>query len=132
MSQALLLPNLAATLIMVGIIWFVQIVHSPLMGSVGRDSFADYSQAHSRPTGYVVGPPTLVEARTAVFLVPFHPEEVSGSAAWVGVALPCCDMVLNCPASSSPTLTAIPRGISAVADRKNLWHMITKSGTYRL
>ena len=67
--QLVFLAHVAATLFMVGLIWFVQIVHYPLFGSVGRGGFAGYSQAHSRLTGFVVGPPMLVEAGTAVALM---------------------------------------------------------------
>jgi hypothetical protein len=37
MVKLVLLANLAATFFMVGLIWFVQIVHYPLFGQVGRD-----------------------------------------------------------------------------------------------
>lgn len=67
--ELVLLVHVGATLFMVGLIWFVQIVHYPLFGRVGRDGFADYSLAHSRLTGLVVGPPMLVEAGTAAALV---------------------------------------------------------------
>ncbi|MDP9439422.1 MAG: hypothetical protein M3P49_11875, partial [Actinomycetota bacterium] len=67
--QLVLLVHVGATLFMVGLIWFVQIVHYPLFASVGRGGFAEYSRAHSRLTGLVVGPPMLIEAGTAVALV---------------------------------------------------------------
>jgi hypothetical protein len=56
-----LLAHLAATLFMVGVIWFVQVVHYPLFSRAGSEKFAIYSEAHSRLTTYVVGPPMLVE-----------------------------------------------------------------------
>ncbi|HEV2094775.1 MAG TPA: hypothetical protein VGR18_16585 [Rubrobacter sp.] len=74
--QLLLLLHVGATLFMVGLIWFVQVVHYPLFGRVGREGFADYSLAHSRLTGLVVGPPMLVEAGTAVALAVRLPEGV--------------------------------------------------------
>ena len=57
--ELVLLAHVGATLFMVGLIWFVQVVHYPLFGSVGREGFAGYSQAHSRLTGFVVGLPML-------------------------------------------------------------------------
>ena len=57
-----LLAHVAATLFMVGVIWFVQVVHHPLFSRVGPEKFSLYSEAHSRLTTYVVGPPMLVEA----------------------------------------------------------------------
>jgi len=82
-----LLVNLAATLYMVGLIGFVQIVHYPLFGRVGREGFAAYSDAHSRLTTYVVGPPMLAEAATALLLVFVRPEGVSLAAALLGLVL---------------------------------------------
>ena len=83
----MLLANLAATLVMVGIIWFVQIVHYPLFSRVGASGFAIYSGAHSRLTGLVVGPPMLVEAATAVALVLGPPPGVSSWLATIGFVL---------------------------------------------
>jgi hypothetical protein len=82
-----LLANLGSTLFMVGVIWFVQVVHYPLFSRVGGEGFALYSEAHSRLTTYVVGPPMLVEAATALLLVFHRPAEVPLWAALVGLAL---------------------------------------------
>jgi len=85
--QLVLLVHVGATLFMVGLIWFVQIVHYPFFGSVGRSGFAEYSRAHSRLTGLVVGPPMLVEAGTAVLLVARRPEGVPPVLPLVGLVL---------------------------------------------
>jgi len=82
-----LLANLASTLFMVGLIWFVQIVHYPLFASVGEGGFTAYTQAHSRLTSYVVGPPMLLEAGTALLLVLRRPAEVPLWAALFGLGL---------------------------------------------
>lgn len=82
-----MLAHLAATLYMVGLIWFVQIVHYPLFARVGEGGFSLYSEAHSRLTSYVVGPPMLVEAGTALLLVFLRPEGVPVSLAVAGLAL---------------------------------------------
>lgn len=85
--QVLLLAHLAATLMMVGIIWFVQVVHYPLFSQVGAAGFPAYADAHSRLTTYVVGPPMLVEAATAVLLVFVRPAGVPVYFAWIGLVL---------------------------------------------
>lgn len=72
---------------MVGVIWFVQIVHYPLMGLVGSSRFVAYSESHSRMTSYVVGPPMLAEAVTAALLLVSRPPEVSFLAALLGAGL---------------------------------------------
>jgi uncharacterized membrane protein len=58
-----------ATLAMTGLIWFVQIVHYPLLAQVGRDAFVDYEARHIRLTTAVVAPLMLTEAATAVWLL---------------------------------------------------------------
>ncbi|MDP9425766.1 MAG: hypothetical protein M3P37_06925 [Actinomycetota bacterium] len=72
---------------MVGLIWFVQVVHYPLFARVGEEGFLLYSDAHSRLTSYVVGPPMLLEAGTALLLVFLRPEGVPLYLAIVGLAL---------------------------------------------
>ena len=72
---------------MVGLIWFVQIVHYPLMGRVGKEVFQTYADAHSRLTSFVVGPPMLLEAATTVLLVPLHPANVALWQILLGIAL---------------------------------------------
>ncbi len=85
--EAVLLVHFTATVFMVGVIWFVQVVHYPLFDRVGRDGFAEYSTAHSRLTGLVVGPPMLVEAATTVALAIRPPEGVSFFLPLLGLVL---------------------------------------------
>ena len=42
-----LLAHAAATLFMVGLIWFVQVVHYPLFARVGPDAFVPYAAAQA-------------------------------------------------------------------------------------
>ena len=86
-STLALLLNLASTGVMIGIIWFVQVVHYPLFARVGRDGFAAYEAAHSRRTTWVVAPPMLVELATGVWLAIFPPPGVSRTLLWTGRAL---------------------------------------------
>jgi len=59
--EAVLLANAAATLFMVGLAWFVGVVHYPLFASVGERDFAAYHALHSRRTTWVVLPMMSVE-----------------------------------------------------------------------
>lgn len=77
MPHATLLVNMASTWAMVGLIWFVQIVHYPLFARVGRDVFATYEQDHQRLTTYVVLPLMLSELATAILLWWWRPPQVS-------------------------------------------------------
>ena len=85
--EVVLLVHVAATIFMVGVIWFVQIVHYPLFDRVGRRGFAEYSTAHSRLTGFVVGPPMLAEAATAIALVVRTPQGVPFALPVLGLVL---------------------------------------------
>ena len=85
--KLLLLINLAATWTMVGLIWFVQVVHYPLMANVGEAGFANYEQLHTRLTTYVVGPPMLIEIATAAMLLYCLPTKVPSYWMWVGIGL---------------------------------------------
>ena len=103
-----LLANIASTLFMVGVIWFVQVVHYPLYANVGEQSFSKYEQRHNNATSWIVGPPMLVEAVTATLLLWFRPVGVSRLIVGVGFVLvaviwlstaflqvPCHDALLN-------------------------------------
>ena len=67
--KLILLTQVFATLFMVGLIWFVQIVHYPLYANVGREQFPEYEALHNRLTTWVVGPAMLVEMLTAAALL---------------------------------------------------------------
>jgi hypothetical protein len=69
MIEVLLLTHAAATLVMVGVIWFVQIVHYPLMARVSASEFAAYEREHQTRTTFVVAPTMLIEAVTATVLL---------------------------------------------------------------
>ncbi len=83
----LLSVHLLATAAMVGLIWFVQVVHYPLFAAVGADEFVAYEQAHQRRTAYVVGPPMAVEGVTALVLLVAAPDGVGPLLPWLGAAL---------------------------------------------
>jgi len=53
---------------MIGLIWFVQIVHYPLFDSVGPQQFLFYAERHRHLTSLVVVLPMLTEIVTALLL----------------------------------------------------------------
>jgi len=114
--ELLLLVHLAATLVMVGIIWFVQVVHYPLFERVGPEGFSAYSHAHSRLTGLVVGPPMLTEAATAVLLLFIRPAAVPLVAAWVGAIL-LAGVWVSTAMLQAPRHRDLGRGFDASAHR---------------
>ena len=86
-ARLLLLAHIAATLFMTGVIWFVQVVHYPLMALIGPETFAAYERANIAHTASVVGPVMILEALTAVLLIRRRPAKVRKSQAWLGVIL---------------------------------------------
>ena len=81
------LIQLLATWYMVGLIWMVQIVHYPLMGRVGEESFARYEAEHSHKITPIVGAPMLVELVTAAWMLFAPPPTLPRWVAVVGLTL---------------------------------------------
>lgn len=87
MIGAMLLVHAAATLVMVGVIWFVQIVHYPLFAAVPVDGFVAYEARHTNRTAWVVGPPMVIEGFTALVLVAAPPDGASSTLPMIGLGL---------------------------------------------
>jgi hypothetical protein len=81
------LLHAAATWYMTGLIWFVHVVHYPLFAAVGRGQFSAYEQRHTSLTTWVVAPPMLLEAATAVLVFWLRPPGVPEWQLWVGIIL---------------------------------------------
>lgn len=73
LTPIILLAHAAATWFMVGLIWFVQVVHYPLFAGVGEAGWAQYSRRHQKQTTLVVGPVMLVELVTAALVLAMRP-----------------------------------------------------------
>mgnify|MGYP006269570729 CR=1 FL=1 len=67
--EALFLWHVCFTLMMTGIIWFVQVVHYPLFLGVGADVFAAYEARHRALTFWVVAPLMLAELGSGLILL---------------------------------------------------------------
>lgn len=83
----LFLAHLASSFYMVGLIWFVQVVHYPLFASIGHMEFPSYEQRHTALTTWVVAPPMLIEGATAVLLIWLRPTGVAQWSLHSGLAL---------------------------------------------
>lgn len=86
-SDIILLVNLAATWTMIGIIWFVQLVHYPLFSQIGQDAFQEYQLAHIQRTSQLVLVPMFIEAGTAGMLLLDTPDAIPLWAALLGAVL---------------------------------------------
>jgi hypothetical protein len=83
-TQFLLLSQLLVTGYLMGLIWFVQLVHYPLLSMVGEDRFFNYHRSHTRWTTLAVAPAMMVElflALAVAWSMPWHP------LAWTGLGL---------------------------------------------
>ena len=83
----LFLAHVAATLVMVGVIWFVQIVHYPLFSQVSEAAFNLYEAQHTRLTTYVVAPAMLIELGTGLWLLWQRPVGILPVQVWLGLGL---------------------------------------------
>lgn len=72
---------------MVGLIWFVQLVHYPLFAAVGPLDFIGYESQHTRRTTWVVALFMPLEAVTAVWLLADVPDGLSAGLVAVGLVL---------------------------------------------
>jgi hypothetical protein len=115
--RLVLFANLAATLLMTGLIWFVQVVHYPLFASVGKPEFTGYEKKHSHLTSFVVGPPMLIEAVSAVWLCWLAPARLPSWAAWAGLLLVAL-IWLSTAAIQVPCHARLDTGFHAVIHRR--------------
>jgi hypothetical protein len=104
LPEALRLPVLNihafATLAMVGLIWFVQVVHYPLFARVGSDTYTAYQTAHMSRTSLIVGPLMLAELATALLIL---------LGAWSSRPLAIAGLILLAIAWFSTFFLQIPR-----------------------
>ena len=81
------LAQLATTLPLSGLIWFVQVAHYPLFSRVGADAFPDYHAAYTARISILVGPLMAVEAGAAAWLAFAPPPGVPRAATAAGLGL---------------------------------------------
>lgn len=87
MSTVLTIQVLS-TLALVGLIWFVQLVHYPLLAVAPERGFPALHREHLRRTGLVVRPLMLTELATAVLLA-WQPGAAPPTAVALGLGLLC-------------------------------------------
>jgi len=61
--------HLFFTCYMTGLIWFVQLVHYPLLGKIGEEAFLEYERHHQSWTFWVVGLQMVIEFGTGIWLL---------------------------------------------------------------
>ncbi len=81
-----LIIQAAFTWALVGLIWFVQLVHYPLYSKI-KSGFIEYERSHIRRTGCFVGPMMLIEGLSAFFLVSYATTDLITRLATINVVL---------------------------------------------
>ncbi len=89
LAKTVFATQMVSTLALLGLIWFVQIVHYPLFLRVDPSSFAAHEAEHATRTGYVAAPLMLAELFSALLLLnpSLRPVQISGGQALLGAAL---------------------------------------------
>ena len=100
--QWVVIANAASAWVMTGLIWFVQVVHYPLLAVVPVESARDTAVAHQARTARVVMLPMAVEGVTSLWLMFDRPDGVSVWLAWAGGV--CVAVAL-----ASTVLLSVPR-----------------------
>jgi hypothetical protein len=114
--NTILLLHAAVTIAMCGVVWFVQVVHYPLFGRVGKSDFAEYENAHSRLTSFVVAPLMLTEAATAIGVTMWLPQR---PLVWWGLGLLVC-IWISTFLLQVPQHRRLRKGFDATAHRRLL------------
>ncbi len=90
MADWLLVTNLTSAGVMVGVIWFVQVVHYPMLAEFSEAVPVTSQVEHQRRTGWVVGLPLAVEGFVALGLLAVQPDAATTADVallWVAAAL---------------------------------------------
>jgi len=85
--KALVLVHTATTLILVGLIWTIQIVHYPLFNKVGERTYAAYQAAHMNRITLLVLPIMFVEIITAFALALMPIDGIPPLLTWAGLGV---------------------------------------------
>ena len=82
----LTITQLVITWVLIGIMWFSQVVHYPLYKKI-KEGFVEYERSHIRRAALLIGPIMVIEAITAFFLVGAAPGGTLATLAGVNLIL---------------------------------------------
>lgn len=82
-----LLLHTGATLVLVGVVWFVQIVHYPMFPRLQSAAFSNFHAESIRRTWWLVAPLLMVESVTGLLLLWHRPSGVPLPLAVAGLSL---------------------------------------------
>jgi len=128
--MGVVIAHLASTLVLVGVIWTIQLVHYPAFADVDAASFPAFHAAHSARITLVVAPPWLVEGVTTAALLVSSPASVPRWLVWAGAAAALVPVAVTV-AVSVPAHTALASGFDAAVHARlvttNWWRTIAWS-----
>jgi hypothetical protein len=130
-ASLVLLANACSTLMLIGLIWFVQIVHYPLFRQVGAEQFPGYHAAHVRLITWVVAPAMIIEAVTAAIMAwqpPLFGGELICRAALILVLV----IWLSTALMQVPRHDVLAQGFDAVAHGGLVWTNWTRTVAWSL
>jgi hypothetical protein len=117
LTELLVTAHLVSTLVMVGVIWTVQIVHYPLMALVGRDDFVAYETAHAPRMAAVVMLPWAVQGATVAGLLLTMPARIEPALIWAAALAAAIPVVVTVIASV-PAHSRLAIGFDADVHRR--------------
>jgi hypothetical protein len=116
-ATAVAVVHLVTTLMMAGLIVFVQVVHYPLKARVGAEAFPGYQTGHTVRTSWVVVPLMLVELVSALWLAAMPPTATLRPVALLG-ALLLGGIWVSTALLQAPAHGRLARGFDAAVHRR--------------
>jgi hypothetical protein len=86
-AEWFLVLNALASAVMTGLIWFVQIVHYPLLAATPPENTVEVAIEHQRRTSLVVASPMALEGLTTLALLADAPTRIAAVWPWIGAML---------------------------------------------
>jgi hypothetical protein len=125
--MGVVIAHLVSTLVLVGFIWTVQLVHYPAFADVDAASFPAFHQAHSARITLVVAPAWLVEGVTTAALLVAPPAGVPRWLVWAGALAAMVPVVVTIGVSV-PSHTVLAGGFDAAVHARlvatNWWRTV--------
>ena len=87
MEKIVFISQIAATFLMTGVIWVIQIVQYPFFSSVSSENFPKYHQGYTFWITPIVAPPMIVELITSIFIIFYPPVNIDSKLFWLGLFL---------------------------------------------
>lgn len=85
--KLILILQIASTLILVGVIWTIQLVHYPSFRHIRSENFQKHHQSHTFWITPIVAPAMLIELFTSILLIFYPPQILNYKLIWSGLIL---------------------------------------------